>query len=68
MRLSIAQIIVSDANVLVLDELTNYLDLNSRLVVEEVLKEYPGTILFTSHDIMFVDAIATRKIYLDKKL
>lgn len=67
-RLSIAQIIVSDANVLVLDELTNYLDLNSRLVVEEVLKEYPGTILFTSHDIMFVDAIATRKIYLDKKL
>lgn len=63
-RLSLAKIIVSDANVLILDEPTNYLDLNSRIAVEEVLKEYPGTILFTSHDITFVESIATRTFYL----
>lgn len=66
-RLSLAKLLVSSANVLVLDEPTNYLDLNSRKAMEEVLQDYSGTILFVSHDITFVDAVATRKVMVKNK-
>lgn len=59
-RLGLAKLIVSDANVLILDEPTNYLDLMSRITVESVLKEYVGTIIFVSHDKAFVDTIANQ--------
>jgi macrolide transport system ATP-binding/permease protein len=64
-KLSIAKLLVSDANLLILDEPTNYLDIYSMEAVEEVLKEYKGTMLFTSHDRRFVDNIADCKIVID---
>lgn len=58
-RLSFARIFVSNANVLILDEPTNYLDIPSIEAVQALLSEYEGTMLFTSHDQAFVNAIAT---------
>ena len=66
-RLALVKLIVSDANVLILDEPTNYLDLISREAIEKVLQEYIGTIIFASHDITFVDAIATQKFLIKDK-
>jgi len=64
-KLSIAKLLVSDANLLILDEPTNYLDVYSMEALEVVLKEYKGTLLFTSHDRRFVDNIASCKIVID---
>lgn len=62
MKLAFAMLFVSDVNVLVLDEPTNYLDLPSIEAVESLLQEYEGTLIFVSHDKEFVDHIATHKI------
>lgn len=59
-RLILAKLMVSGANVLLLDEPTNHLDLESKQVLEESMDEYPGTVLFVSHDRYFVDQIATK--------
>lgn len=64
-KLSIAKLLLSDANLLILDEPTNYLDLFSMETLQSVLKEYEGTMLFTSHDRRFVDSIADRIIIID---
>lgn len=64
-KLSIAKLLVSNANLLILDEPTNYLDIYSMEALEDVLKEYKGTLLFTSHDRRFVDNIANCKIVID---
>lgn len=66
-RLALAKLVVSDANVLILDEITNYLDLTSREAVEKILQEYMGTIIFVSHDSTFVDSIATQKFLIKDK-
>ena len=58
-RVSLAKLLVGEANVLFLDEPTNYLDLPSLEALEEVLSEYQGTLLFASHDRQFVDKVAT---------
>ncbi len=59
-RLILAKLMVTGANVLLLDEPTNHLDLASKVVLEEALIEYPGTVIFVSHDRYFVDRIATK--------
>ncbi len=59
-RLILAKLMVAGANVLLLDEPTNHLDLESKQVLEESLQEYPGTVVFVSHDRYFVDQIATK--------
>ncbi|MDR7865869.1 MAG: ABC-F type ribosomal protection protein [Sporomusaceae bacterium] len=64
-RVSLAKIIVSDANFLLLDEPTNYLDLSSLAALEEVLADYAGTLLFVSHDRRFIDRVATRLLFVD---
>ncbi len=64
-RVSLARIIVGDANVLLLDEPTNYLDLSSLAALEEVLADYRGTILFVSHDRQFIDKVATQLLLVD---
>lgn len=58
-RLILAKLMIAGANVLLLDEPTNHLDLDSKLVLEEAMQDFPGTILFVSHDRYFVDQIAT---------
>ncbi|URZ17839.1 ribosomal protection-like ABC-F family protein [Clostridium felsineum] len=57
-KASFAKIILSESNMLILDEPTNYLDIYSMNALEEVLKDYTGTILFVSHDRKFVEKIA----------
>ncbi len=59
-KLAFAQLFAGPNNVLLLDEPTNYLDILSLTVLEAMLKEYEGTVLFVSHDQAFVSAIATR--------
>ncbi|MCR5467760.1 MAG: ATP-binding cassette domain-containing protein [Lachnospiraceae bacterium] len=65
MKLSFAMLFVSDVNLLILDEPTNYLDIPSVEALEKMLVEYEGTLVFTSHDKMFVDRIATERLYVD---
>ena len=66
-RLAFARIFVSDANVLVLDEPTNYLDIPSVEAIQELLSEYEGTMLLVSHDHTFVKAIANRALVIRAK-
>ena len=62
MKLSFAMLFVSDVNLLILDEPTNYLDIPSIEALERLLKEYEGTLVFVSHDETFVRNIATTKL------
>lgn len=57
-KVSFAKILVQDINLLILDEPTNYMDINSLEVVEKVLKDYDRTLLFVSHDRRFVGSVA----------
>ncbi|AEV68989.1 ribosomal protection-like ABC-F family protein [Acetivibrio clariflavus] len=59
-KVSFAKLFVSDANILLLDEPTNYLDIQSIEALENVLKDYEGTVLFVSHDSEFVNSVADR--------
>ena len=61
-RLSFARLFVSAANVLILDEPTNYLDIPSVEALEKLFSEYEGTMLFASHDDAFVNAVATDRL------
>jgi ATP-binding cassette subfamily F protein 3 len=59
-RVALAKLTLEGANFLVLDEPTNHLDLPARQVLEEILAQYDGTMIFVSHDRYFVDALATK--------
>lgn len=65
-RLSLAEIVVSGANLLLLDEPTNNLDIPSREALEKALLEYKGTIFFISHDRYFLRKLATRIVELQE--
>jgi macrolide transport system ATP-binding/permease protein len=64
-KLAFAQLFVGSANVLLLDEPTNYLDILSLSVLETMLREYEGTVLFVSHDQAFVSAVAARLLIME---
>ena len=57
-KVSFAKIVLQDINLLILDEPTNYMDIDALEVIEETLKDYDRTLLFVSHDRRFVDSIA----------
>lgn len=63
-RVALAKLMMQKANVLLLDEPTNHLDLDSKEVLENALLDYPGTILFVSHDRYFMNRIATKVVEL----
>ena len=61
-RLSLAKLTLQQSNTLVLDEPTNHLDLDSKEILENALDDFPGTLLFVSHDRYFINRIATKVI------
>jgi ATP-binding cassette, subfamily F, member 3 len=65
-RLSLAEIVVSGANLLLLDEPTNNLDIPAREALEDALLDYRGTLFFISHDRYFLRKLATRVVELEK--
>lgn len=66
-KVSFAKILLSDANLLVLDEPTNYLDVNSLEAIEEAFSEYNKTLLFVSHDRHFIKNIADQIMWIEDK-
>lgn len=64
-RIALAKLMLEKSNFLVLDEPTNHLDLDSKEVLEAALMDYPGTILFVSHDRYFINRIATQVLELN---
>jgi len=67
-KVALARLLLSGPNLLVLDELTNHLDIESREAVEQTLLSFPGTILFVSHDRYFIKKLADEVLDLSAHL
>ena len=59
-RVSLAKLMLSEANFIILDEPTNHLDITSKEILENALNRYTGTVLYVSHDRYFINQTATR--------
>ncbi|SKC77464.1 ribosomal protection-like ABC-F family protein [Maledivibacter halophilus] len=66
-RVAFAKLILSGANLLILDEPTNYMDIISKEKIEEALEDFQGSIIFVSHDRYFIKKIANRIIEIENK-
>src|SRR5689334_19792827 len=67
-RLALAIVVASGANLLILDEPTTHLDLESREALEAALEAFPGTVLLVSHDRALLDAVAERTVAIEERL
>ena len=67
-RVSLAKLMLSEANFLILDEPTNHLDIMSKEILEDALNAYMGTVLYVSHDRYFINKTATRILDLNRKV
>ncbi|MGB1091447.1 MAG: ABC-F family ATP-binding cassette domain-containing protein, partial [Oceanobacter sp.] len=65
-RLNLAQALMAPSDLLLLDEPTNHLDLEATVWLENWLNNYPGTLLFISHDRDFIDGVANQIVHLDQ--
>lgn len=63
-RLALAKLMMQKSNLLILDEPTNHIDLNSKEILENALIDYPGTLLFVSHDRYFINRVTTTVVEL----
>jgi ATP-binding cassette, subfamily F, member 3 len=66
-RLSLAILVSSGANFLIIDEPTNHLDLESREALEDALRAFDGTVLLVSHDRALLDAVGTRTLAIEER-
>ena len=66
-RVSLAKLMLSSANFLILDEHTNHLDIFSKEVLEDALSQYTGTVFYVSHDRYFINKTATRILELNQE-
>ena len=66
-RVSLAKLMLSEANFLILDEPTNHLDIMSKEILEDALNAYTGTVLYVSHDRYFINKTATRILDLNRR-
>ncbi len=66
-RVSLAKLMLGNANFLILDEPTNHLDIQSKEILETALNNYEGTVLYVSHDRYFINKTATRILDLTKR-
>ncbi|MEK5250115.1 ABC-F type ribosomal protection protein [Bacillus mycoides] len=66
MKVALAKVFLGNYNMLLLDEPTNYLDLATQEELESMLQEYPGTILFISHDRAFIRSVANHILQVDE--
>lgn len=58
-RVGLARLLAQDSNFLLLDEPTNHLDISSCEILAQALRDYPGTVMFVSHDRQFIDSVCT---------
>jgi ATP-binding cassette subfamily F protein 3 len=65
-RLALLKMLLKPMNLLILDEPTNHLDLHSKDILLDTLKQYPGTIIFVSHDRAFMEALSTKTLELNQ--
>ncbi|MGX4685946.1 ribosomal protection-like ABC-F family protein [Vagococcus sp. JNUCC 83] len=66
-KVTLAKLLLSDINTLILDEPTNYLDINALNALEELLLAFDGTVIFVSHDRHFVESVATKILAIEEK-
>ena len=66
-RISLAKLMLSDANFLILDEPTNHLDIDSKAILENAVNQFEGTVLYVSHDRYFINTTAHRILDLTKQ-
>ncbi|MBK6879941.1 MAG: ABC-F family ATP-binding cassette domain-containing protein [Elusimicrobia bacterium] len=65
-RLALAKLLLDPPNLLLLDEPTTHLDMSSVEALVDALRDFPGTLVFISHDLYFVNALATHVAHVDK--
>ena len=66
-RLKLFELIQQKANLLILDEPTNHIDIDTKEILEEALEEYQGTLFFISHDRYFINKLARKVVNIENK-